>query len=186
MPKRESGKSRLYQIKVTLRGIEPPIWRRFQVPRDILLDELHLVLQRVMGWDNYHMYQFIIKRQYYGQPFEELEMEDATQTKLGQVVGRAGAKFGYEYDFGDSWEHELHVEKTMTVDPGKSYPVCTDGQRACPPEDCGGVWGYARLLEVLQDPEDEEHEEMLEWVGGAFDTEAFDLEAVNEHLQGSR
>ena len=142
MPKRDGGNSKIYQIKVTLRYIEPPIWRRFHIARDASLWELHEVLQRVMGWGHDHLYQFLIKGKHYGEPFEDLDFEDAIETQLSQVVSRAGSKFVYEYDFGDGWEHELHVESTIPDKPGTAQPACIDGQRSCPPEDCGGVWGY--------------------------------------------
>ena len=99
------------------------------------------------------------------------------------MVSRVKDKLIYEYDFGDSWEHELLVEKILPLDEAKRYPVCLTGKRACPPEDCGGIWGYVSFLEVIHDPEHPEHEEMLEWVGGACDPEAFDLDEVNVELQ---
>ena len=102
---------------------------------------------------------------------------------LQQVVSRVKDKLIYEYDFGDSWEHELLVEKILPLEEGKRYPVCLTGKRACPPEDCGGIWGYASLLEAIRDPEHPEHEEMVDWVGGEFDPEAFDLDEVNRELQ---
>ena len=182
MPKGQRKTGKVYEVKVTLNDIEPLIWRRFRVASDIFLGELHQVLQAVMGWESYHMYQFLIKEQYYGEPFEDMETEDAKKTRLSQVVGRAGAKFMYEYDFGDSWQHEVHIEKALPAEQGEAYPVCVDGRRSCPPEDCGGIWGYAELLEALQDPKHEEHEELMEWVGGGFDPEAFDVDKVNKRL----
>ena len=175
----------VYQIKVTLKGSKPPIWRRMQITSETTLVQLHRILQRVMGWAGSHLYQFVIGGIAYGDPsmLGELDAEDARTVTLAALVRGERSKLLYEYDFGDSWEHELLVEKILPLDEGKRYPVCLTGKRACPPEDCGGVWGYASFLEVLHDPEHPEHEEMLEWIGGAFDPEVFDLDEVNVELQ---
>ena len=182
------GRDAIYQLKVTLKGSKPPIWRRLQVPGNLTLDDLHRVLQIAMGWDNAHLHQFTVGRTYYSDPLFELDdalgdVNDSTRTTLRQVAPAEKAKFTYEYDFGDSWEHEILVERIVPPEPGARYPVCLTGRRACPPEDCGGIWGYAALLETIQNPDDPEREEMLDWLGGAFDPEAFDLEAVNQALQ---
>jgi hypothetical protein len=177
----------IYQFKVVLKDSNPPIWRRVQVP-DCTLGELHQVLQAVMGWEYYHLHQFIIRGDYYGTlgPEERLwdeEMHDEEGTSISQVVkGRRKVRFTYEYDFGDSWQHEIVLEKTLEPEGQFNYPRCIDGERACPPEDCGGVWGYAELLEAIRDPKHVSHEEMLEWIGGRFDPEKFDLNAVNRDL----
>jgi hypothetical protein len=175
----------VYQIKVTLKGSKPPIWRRLQVTTDTPLARLHRILQRVMGWEGSHLYQFVIGGITYGEPamLGELDAKDARTVTLEILVPREKSKFLYEYDFGDSWDHELLVEKRLPFEAGKRYPVCLTGRRACPPEDCGGIWGYASFLEAIRDPEHPEHEEMLEWVGGEFDPEAFDLDEVNMELQ---
>lgn len=178
----------VYQFKVTLKGIRPPIWRRFQVTNDITLHRLHLVLQTVMGWENYHLYDFTIDGVIYGEHDEDYDLVDRSSrhTKLWQVLPGAKARFAYRYDFGDNWEHEVVLEKALPFAAGVRYPVCLTGRRACPPEDCGGPWGYERMLEALGDPEDQEHEEYMRWLGGEFDTEAFDLEAVNRALERHR
>jgi len=106
--------------------------------------------------------------------------------KLKDVVSREKAKFIYEYDFGDGWEHELLVEKILPPTAGQRYPICLKGKRACPPEDVGGIWGYADFLEAIQDPNNPDHEDLLEWIGGSFDPEAFDLEEINRRLQKIR
>jgi hypothetical protein len=175
----------VYQIKVTLKGSRPPIWRRIQVASDTTLAQLHRILQRVMGWEGSHLYQFVIGSTPYGEPamLGELDAKDARMVTLEILVPREKSKFLYEYDFGDSWEHELLVEKRLPLEAGKRYPVCLTGKQACPPEDCGGIWGYASFLEAIRDPEHPEHEEMLEWVGGKFDPAAFDLDEVNMELQ---
>lgn len=178
----------VYQIKVTLKGSKPPIWRRIQVTSDTGLYELHHILQVVMGWEDYHLHQFIIGGRYFGQPHPDygfdLEMVDETTVKLNQVVSGVKTKFTYEYDFGDGWEHTILIEKILPLEAGEHYPACLTGRRACPPEDCGGIWGYAYLLEAIQNPDHPEHEHLLEWVGGGFDPEAFDLDEINRALKG--
>ena len=175
----------VYQIKVTLKGSKPPIWRRIQVTSDTTLVKLHRILQRVMGWEGSHLYQFVIGGIMYGEPamLGELDARDARTVTLESLGPREKSKFLYEYDFGDSWDHELLVEKRLPLDAGKRYPVCLTGKRACPPEDCGGIWGYASVLEAICDPEHPEHAERLDGVGGEFDPEAFDLDEVNRELQ---
>src|SRR5262249_4936275 len=103
--------------------------------------------------------------------------------RVGQIANMGYKKFRYTYDFGDNWRHTIQVEKVLAPAAGERYPKCVKGKRACPPEDCGGVWGYAELLEALADPKHKRHEELKEWVGGEFDPEAFDIEAVNDELQ---
>jgi len=178
----------VYQIKVTLRDIRPPIWRRLEVLSDTTLERLHLIFQLAMGWANYHLHQFTIGGIEYGQPDPDLdfEVEDEKRVKLSQMALRENTKFVYEYDFGDSWEHTVLVEKTLPVEKGKHYPSCSKGKRVCPPEDVGGPWGYADFLETIQDVNHSEHEDMLEWAGGQFDPEAFDLEEVNRRLRQIR
>jgi len=175
----------VYQIKVTLKGSKPPIWRRMQITSDTTLVQFHRILQCVMGWEDSHLYQFVIGGIAHGDPgmVGEWDAEDARTVTLAALVRGEKSKLLYEYDFGDSWEHELLVEKILPLDEGKRYPVCLTGKRACPPEDCGGVWGYASFLEAIHDPEHPEHEEMLEWIGGEFDPEVFALDEVNMELQ---
>jgi hypothetical protein len=175
----------VYQIKVTLRGSKPPIWRRFQVASDTSLVQLHRILQCVMGWEDYHMHQFIVGGVMYGNAdmMEDFDTVDEKTVTLDKIVRREKFKFIYEYDFGDGWEHELLIEKILPVEEGKTYPVCLTGKRACPPEDCGGTWGYSGFLEAVQDPNHPEHEEMLDWAGGEFDPAAFDLREVNAELK---
>jgi hypothetical protein len=174
----------IFQLKITLKRSKPAIWRRIQVPGNITLERLHHIFQIVMGWSNFHLHQFIIKYEYYGTPdpdfFEEIHNE--SRTKLGSVVSKPGDKFIYDYDFGDSWEHHVIVEKILSPEKNVNYPVCIKGKRACPPEDCGGIWGYENLLEAIKDPKHPEHEDLLEWVGEDFDPEFFDIEEVNDRL----
>jgi hypothetical protein len=175
----------VYQLKITLQDIAPPIWRRIQIPADATLRELHEVIQTVFGWLDSHLHLFEVKGTYYGEPDLELDLpiHRADRTKVRTVLTRLGATMRYEYDFGDSWEHEIRLEGMSLAEEGVPYPHCSGGARSAPPEDCGGVPGYEELLRIIQDPDDEEHEDMLQWLGGSFDPEAFDLEQINWALQ---
>jgi hypothetical protein len=177
----------IYQIKVTLEDSKPPIWRRILVRSDVNLEVLHYTLQVVMGWTNSHLHQFIVGQTFYGEPHPDyedfMEMRDERRVRLNQIAADEGFKFRYEYDFGDSWMHHLVVEKVLPPEPEQHYPVCIKGKRACPPEDVGGIWGYYGFLEAIQDPDHPEHEDYLEWIGGEFDPEAFDLDEINEALR---
>src|SRR5262245_786847 len=128
----------VYQIKVTLQGSKPPIWRRLQIAGETTLTQLHSILQRAMGWGDYHLYQFVINQVEYGDPsmLEDLDAEDARTATLRALVPGEKFKFFYEYDFGDGWEHEIRIEKILPPEAGKRYPLCLTGKRACPPEDC--------------------------------------------------
>lgn len=148
------------------------------------LAELHRVLQVAMGWDDYHLHEFEIAGVRYGTDDGEgwgPAPKDERRTRLDRVA-RKGTRFTYEYDFGDGWEHDVEVEDVLDAEAGEAYPACTAGERACPPEDCGGVWGYGELLAAIADPDHDEHEALLEWVGGAFDPEHLDLAGVNRVL----
>ena len=178
------GESRVYQIKVTLDGIKPPIWRRLLVPGSVSLRKLHDLLQVALGWTDSHLHAFEVRGESYGIPDPDFPEEGKTDTRvhLDQVFRREKDAIVYEYDFGDGWTHKIVLEKILPVDPKVAAPRCTGGARACPPEDCGGVWGYADFLRVIGDPSDPEHEEMIQWVGEEFDPERFDLDAVNAAL----
>ena len=177
----------LCQLKITLTGIRPLVWRRVVVPADIALSDLHLVLQVAMGWTNSHLHSFTVAGTSYTMPYEEgaleeLRMEDERKVRLNELVTEAKDRFEYDYDFGDNWQHEVLVEKIGVADPNVTYPLCLAGKRACPPEDCGGPWGYKDLLKILSDPKHPEYKEMKQWVGRKFDPEAFDLEKLNKVL----
>lgn len=178
----------VYQLKITLRDFRPPIWRRALVAGHYTLADLHWVVQFAMGWTDSHLHHFKVGETYYSLPipgtdWEDTHEEDSRKMRLDQIAPRAKMKFMYEYDFGDSWEHDILVEKILPPDPKMKHPVCLTGKGACPPEDVGGAWGYAEFLEAINDPEHEEHESYLEWVGGEFDPKAFDLEAANKALK---
>jgi len=188
MPTRLAKPVEIYQIKVTLRDSQSPIWRRIQVRSDITLAKLHRILQRVMGWEDAHLHQFVIQGQRYGVPDDDhgspCETKDERKYKLGDMVRAEGSQFAYNYDFGDYWQHVLVVEEIVPPQGGVQYPVCLAGARACPPEDVGGIPGYENFLEALRDPNHPEHEELVEWIGGEFDPEAFDIDAINLKLRG--
>jgi len=205
----------VYELRITLRGTKPPIWRRVAVPSDITLAELHDIIQIVMGWDDCHLHQFVVKcperkpssmqlrelllkgmvgemaelmrdeRVFVDLSNEDLDMEgeDEREVRLRELCRKVKSKLLYEYDFGDGWEHTIEVQKIHPPEQGVRYPVCLAGKRACPPEDCGGAWGYYDMLEALADPKHERHEEIAEWMGTGFDPEAFDVEGINESLR---
>ncbi len=178
----------IYQIKVTLLGTSPPIWRRLLLPADVTLSQLHGLLQIAMGWEDDHMHEFRVGGRRFGRPDPEdrfmgtPSLENERTAHLSGVLGRAGAKAIYTYDFGDTWEHGIVLEKRLPADPNMAYPVCTGGQLACPPEDCGGVGGFYNLLDVIGDPKHNQHEELRDWVGDEFDPEAFSADDVNRTL----
>lgn len=178
----------IYQFKVTLLDIKPAIWRRIQVP-DCTLGNLHEYIQAVFGWWNYHLHQFDIDGERYGPPAPDgmdfgLEMIDETDIPLSKLIPKSGRKsrWVYEYDFGDGWRHEVLFEGFVPVDQKAKYPQCIEGARACPPEDCGGPWGYADYLAAIADPQHERHEELLEW-RGPFDPEAFDAKKATKEMR---
>ena len=147
-----AGEGSLLQIKITLKGIRPPIWRRFLVPEGLSLSDLHDVIQKVMGWWNSHLHQFVYRKKRYGMPDPDWDFDriiDDSTVALKDLSLSPKDKILYEYDFGDGWEHELRVEKILPAE-GRLSPVCLKGARACPPEDCGGSWGYASLLEAFK------------------------------------
>jgi hypothetical protein len=178
----------VYQLKITLKHIRPPIWRRVLVPGEFSLGQLHQVIQVVMaGWCDGHLHEFEIDGEHYSQPPAPGEdwgvpIGDEATVKLADVLGAEKSKCLYIYDFGDDWQHEVLVEKILPIDPNQTYPVCLKGKRACPPEDCGGPWGYAELLAILADPKHPEYDERCEWLIGDFDPECFDPDSINEEL----
>jgi hypothetical protein len=158
-----------------------------QVPSHITLAKLHRIIQAAMGWYDSHLHQFIVGESYYAMPsideFSELGLKDEKKAWLNQVLSKPKKKIVYEYDFGDGWEHTIVLEKILQPDPSVRYPRCVAGARACPPEDCGGTGGYENFLAAIRDPDHEEHDEYLEWIGGEFDPEKFDLEEFDAALR---
>lgn len=182
------SRAAVYQIQVTLRDVKPACWRRLQVPADASLERLHMILQVAMGWQDCHLYEFQAGESSFGIPDPDFggDTRSASRVRLQRVAPAGGARLVYRYDFGDDWVHDVVVEEILAPEQGARYPRCLGGERACPPEDCGGPWGYQELLEAIADPRHEEHASMIEWLGGSFDPEAFDPDAVNAALAGLR
>ncbi len=180
-----------YQLKITLEGAKPPIWRRILVPSNISLGELHQIVQASMGWFDCHLHQFTFNNTNYGIPDDDMgimgmQIQDENKYRLDQLLKSEKQWMRYEYDFGDGWLHRIDLEKITPYEKDQPLPYCTKGKRACPPEDCGGIWGYQELIEILKNPKHEQHEEMIEWVGENLDPEAFDTESVNAILAEMR
>ena len=181
----------VYDLKIVLLGSKPAIWRRLQVPGDANLGWLHAVLQVAMGWTNSHLHHFLTREARYTDPRQNENMgfgdepdRDEASATLAQIAPRVGDQFGYEYDFGDSWEHNITVEKILPAAAAReTTALCLEGGRACPPEDCGGIWGYAELLKTLKNPKHPEHRTMKEWLGRPLDPETFDVAKTNLWLR---
>jgi len=191
--KKIASSQNIYQIKVTLLGTKPPIWRRLLVPASMTLAKLHDVLQTAMGWAGGHMHEFRTADRHFGIPDPEdrsmgMQVENERSIRLSSVLRRAGAKLIYTYDFGDNWEHAVVLEKLLPAQLSLDleYPICIDGKLACPPDDCGGIPGYYELIEALADPEHDRHEEISEWISDGFDPQAFSVENVNRMLSPKR
>lgn len=181
---------KLYELYIELEDIEPLIWRRILVPAAIRLPELHDLLQLVMGWTDSHLHSFqIADRTFSAAPageLAELEMVNEKKYTLEAILGDSIFEFVYEYDFGDGWRHRIQVQSVATPHTDWFYPLCVAGARAAPPDDVGGVGGYAEFLSAINDPKHEEHDSMLVWIGGAFDPEGFDLNEINRTLRYGR
>jgi hypothetical protein len=174
-----------HQIEIMLRHVDPPVWRRLLVPSDLQLAEVHRVLMTGMGWAGHHLCESWIVGTTYAEIDDDAadDVVDATSVRLGDLVG-PGDRFVFAYDFGDGWEHDVRVEGVVPA-TGRARATCLDGRRACPPDDVGGPEGYAALLSAIADPDDESHDELLAWVGGSFDPDAFDPVAVSGTLATS-
>jgi hypothetical protein len=176
----------VHRLKIGLRGAKPPIWRRLEVPSRHTLDDIHGIIQQAFDWEGYHLWVFETPKGRYGVVDPELGHRSAAAVRLDQVAPGGGDRIRYTYDFGDNWEHEIVVEDVLDAEPGVAYPRCLAGRRATPPEDCGGIWGYQYLLEILDDPAHPEHAERLEWLGLAsadeLDPATFDHAALNRAL----
>lgn len=175
--------SKILQLKIQLQGVsKPPIWRKIEVSAEDTLYDLHNIIQGAMGWYNAHLHQFILGHQYFGlpNPYDDfVEMSDSRKVKIGQILKMAKSKIVYEYDFGDSWEHLVTLEAVVDAVKGTTYPRLLQGKGACPPEDCGGVWGYEELKAAVKDPKHESYEDLRDWLeleeGEVFDPTEFDL-----------
>lgn len=171
--------TKIYQFKISLIDSDPLIWRRVLVEDSSTLSDLHAVIQRAMGWENCHLYEFVHRKEHF--TFDGEDSEDLSK-QLSSFNLRKGSKLLYMYDFGDDWGHLLKLEKILDQENEGKYPRCIEGERACPPEDSGGIFGYEGMLETLRDTESEGYEELLEWMGEDFDSEHFDINEVNQEL----
>ena len=175
----------VHTLKVTLCDVEPTVWRRIVVRSEMPLPKLARVLEVAMGWQGYHLHMFDVGGVLFGDPDEDADyVINEKHATVKQVLPRLDSRLRWDYDFGDGWEHEVVVEAIESPTEGGRYPMCLDGKRACPPEDCGGAGGYMRLLEALSDPKDPEHDVLAEWAPEGFDPEAFDVIATNRRLRG--
>ncbi|HEY5344182.1 MAG TPA: plasmid pRiA4b ORF-3 family protein [Solirubrobacteraceae bacterium] len=177
----------IVQIKVKLLGVsKPPVWRRLQLRADTRLDHLHETIVAAFGWQDHHMHVFTSGPDEFGVPGPELGFTDERRVSLGELIGAIGDRLRYTYDFGDDWEHEIVVEDLHDADPEIHYPILAAAKGACPPEDCGGRWGYAELKEILADPLHEQHQEMLDWLSldtpSAFDPKAITIDEIEQDL----
>jgi len=180
----------IYQVQIALRGFKPKIWRRIQLSSDTLFLDFHRIVQTTMGWTDSHLHQFVKDGTFYStrmfgdDTWGEMGAVDYKKMKISDLLKSEKDKMIYEYDFGDSWEHQIILEKILSVDDKIKYPICLTGKMSCPPEDCGGVWGYADILEILKQPDHEEYEHYIDWMGEEFDPTLFDKDEVNQALQG--
>jgi hypothetical protein len=172
-------------MKITLLGSKPPVWRRFLVDNNITFHELHNIIQEIMGWSNYHLYQFTINGLSILVPNEDYddEYEDSQKVRLKDFLNTEKQKFSYLYDFGDNWKHILVVEKFISSASADKYPICVDGKMACPPEDCGGIYGFEDFIKIMRNKKHPDHKEMLDWLGERFDPKQFDKNVVNKRLR---
>jgi len=181
VPRNSAGQN-VISLKVTLRGPRPPVWRRLLVPGTMTLGGLHRAIGAAMGWHDTHLHLFEIDGRDYGDPHTVDDVADENRVTLNGLLRSGVARFAYTYDFGDHWEHTIAIEKTRPAADGDAYPLCVAGRRNCPPEDCGGPWGYQHLLEVLADPTNPDYAEQSEWVGEEFNPDAFDIDTANAVL----
>jgi hypothetical protein len=177
---------RVYQFKIVLREIEPPIWRRIQVPEEYTFWDLHVAIQDAMGWKDYHLHEFRMRPKHkktevrIGIIDDEPEFPDQpkllpdNEVLIHEYFHEVGTTSRYRYDFGDSWNHDIMLEGVLIREKGIKYPRCLAGGRACPPEDCGGTPGYYSMLEIIGDTSHEEHDEMITWLGRPYDPDGFD------------
>jgi hypothetical protein len=179
-----SARTNIIQLKVTLRGVRPPVWRRLLMPGTMTLGQLHTAIQAAMGWHDCHLHVFDIGGEPFGDRRSVDDVADEQRPTLNGLLRSGVVRFGYTYDFGDNWQHTIAFEKSEPAVEGKSHPACTGGKRNCPPEDCGGAWGYQQLLAVLADPSHPEHADQMDWIGREFDPNEFNLARANTMLAG--
>jgi hypothetical protein len=187
MAKTENTKDRagktVINLKVTLRGTKPPVWRRLLVPGTMNLADLHQAIQAAMGWHDAHLHLFDIDGRQYGDRSTVDDVADETRLTLNGLLKSAVTRFAYIYDFGDNWEHTVVIEKARPATEAEALPACLAGKRACPPEDCGGPWGYLHLLEVLADPNHPDYDEQREWIDQELEPDAFQIDSADSALK---
>ncbi len=167
----------IYQFKITLKGIKPKIWRQIQIPGNYSFYNFHIAIQEAMGWFDCHLHQFEMINPRYGE-MEPLDESKENKAIISKYFSLSNKKANYEYDFGDSWEHTILLEKIFPIEKGSKYPKCIAGERACPPEDCGGVWGYEELLEAIKNPDDSKYQDLRDWIDDDFEPELFNPKSV--------
>jgi hypothetical protein len=176
-------KDSIIRVSITLLDVDPAIWRRIEVPATFTLEGLHDVIQTVMGWADYHMHHFQFGDVMYGVPApDDPEMNDGRKVQLWTLVDDGERTFQYLYDYGDGWCCIVVLEAVAPMRSGASYPRIAEGARRGPPEDVGGPWGYGEFLEAIADPKHERHKELIEWSGGEFDPQQFDIDEINRRL----
>ena len=180
----------IVQLKIILKWTKPPIWRRILVKKEITFYDLHQIIQIVMGWENDHLFEFKLNNTRIGEPDEEFEdidfgsnkVLDAFTLTLSSQNLNTKDKFEYEYDFGDSWKHQILVEKILPKEEKRVYPMCIGGKLNCPPEDCGGIGGFYNLIEILNNKNHPDRDDMIHWLGEKYNPEYFDIDYVNTEL----
>lgn len=178
--------SKILELEIVLQGSKPKIWRRVLVPANMNFHELHYIIQFSMGWTHSHLHQFVVgnNQRRIGIPFEDDfdEMEDSRKIKINSLLKAPKDHIIYEYDFGDDWKHIVEVKKVHLPEKSKKYPLLIGGAMACPPEDCGGIWGFQDLVENMKRKGSKEYKELVEWLGKEFIPEEFDLEEINQEF----
>ena len=179
----------ILQFRISLLGTDPEIWRRIQVPRKYSFWDLHVAIQDSMGWLDCHLHVFSLTKPHgkkpilIGLPIEDDFISDQNllpgwETLISNYLTEPGMTIQYEYDFGDSWYHEVLLESIQIKEKRVKYPKCLVGERACPPEDCGGIIGFEDLLETIRDPKNEDYQETMEWLGGSYLPDYFEPSKV--------
>ncbi|MDQ8733964.1 DUF6155 family protein [Paenibacillus sp. LHD-38] len=182
----------IYICKIELDDMAPSIWRQFQFHPEITFHQLHKIIQVMMGWEDYHLYEFHIGGQVIGLPdptFEDMETREvlnARREKVTKYLQKENTEFSYIYDFGDNWRHTIKLEKVDTSASADVSPICLGGERSCPQEDVGGVWGHQNMMEALLNPNHPEHGEFKEWLKEGYDPETFHYDEVNDKLRERR
>jgi hypothetical protein len=175
----------VHELRVTLLDVTPPVWRQIRVPSALPLSTVHAVIQIAFGWEDIHLHEWRVGESTYGLSDEDSwgeDLGDESSAVLGELAP-LDSVLRYDYDFGDGWEHLVEVTAVVPYSGSVAPVACLGGARACPPEDCGGPFGYEHLLDALRDPEDAEHDEVVEWLGDHFDPAAFDQTSVNNRLE---